>query len=366
MRETRRNFMVGLFMVFGLAALGYLLVLFGEAPSWLGGAEWVLKINLREISGIEEGTPIYLNGIKVGRVTELNFVNLSAPEQGIEVVGQIRKEFSVPTGSVAQCIGPAFGLGRGRIEIVAGGAGTPIPSGGVIGGVTVNPLDKILPETLVTSVEGTIVKVGTFAESLTPVAEDLHELLKKSPIPDRDDEAAQATFVANLYSLIQRFDRTLASLDAVIGDPQLKSGLLDAVANIRTMSVDGKAAMQDIRDLSANAKIDASRLADRMEVSLANFDAQVLRLSDSAVPLLNEGARMAADLRTISGHLLAGRGTLGRLLMDERLYEVVLLTFERTREAVDSLRHLFERFEKSGRIGLSVGGGIPVDQKLPK
>ena len=115
MNETRRNFLVGLFMVMGLGALGYLLVLFGEAPSWLGGAEWTLRIRLDDISGIEEGAPIYLNGIKIGRVTDLDFYDMTAPDHGIEVIGQIKNEFTVPEGSVAQCVGAALGFGQGRI-----------------------------------------------------------------------------------------------------------------------------------------------------------------------------------------------------------------------------------------------------------
>jgi len=366
MTEGRRNFAVGLFMIAGLGALGYLLVLFGEAPSWLGGAEHTLRIHLNEVSGvIEEGTPVFLNGIKVGRVTELAFVTAGAPDQGVEVITRISEEFAIPSGAVAQCIGPTLGLGRGRIEIIARGAGAPIEDGGTILGASVNPLDKILPDTLITSVEGTVTKVGRFAETLTPVAEDLHELLKKSPLPALDDAEGQEKFVANLYSLIQRFDRVLASLDAVIGDPKLKNSLLEAVENVRVTSADARLALQDFRDTSTNLKIDAARITGKVEVAVDNFDAQVTRLAGATMPILDDGARLSANLRMISAHLLEGRGTLGQLLTDERLYEVMVLSFERAREALDSLRNLMQRFEKSGRIGLNVGG-FPVDQKVPQ
>jgi phospholipid/cholesterol/gamma-HCH transport system substrate-binding protein len=363
MKETRRNLMVGLFMVAGLAALGYLLVLFGEAPAWLGGAEWTLKIRLHGISGIEEGTAVYLHGIKIGRVETLEFVRMTAPDQGVEVIAKIREEYNVPTGSVAQCIAPALGMGRGRVDILSPGAGAPIEDGGTIDGMVVNPLDKILPETLVSSFEGTVVKIGNFAERLTPVAEDLHELLKKTPIPE--DEQAEAQFTANLYTAVQRLDRALASLDAVIGDPQLRNGLLESVENIRTMSADARVALQDFRDMAANLKIDGSRITDKAEAAIENFDRQMTRISDAAVPLLDEGARTSANLRLITANLLDGRGTLGKLLTDERFYEVLVLSFERAREAVDSMGRLFQRFEKSGRIGLNVNG-FPADQKAPK
>lgn len=362
MNEMKRNFLVGLFMILGLGALGYLLVLFGEAPAWLGGAEWTLRIRMDDIAGVDEGTPVYLNGIKIGRIDDMAFVSMTAPDEGVEIFAKIDDEYSVPSGAVAQCIAPALGVGRGRVDIIARGAGVPVEHGGRIEGVNINPLDKILPDTLVSSVEGTVVKVGNFAETLTPVAEDLHDLLKRSPIPT-PEEAAQS--VSNLYTLVQRFDKVLASLDAIIGDPELKSGLLDAVENVRRMTADGRAAMTDFRDTSANLKIDASRLADRLESTVDNFDRQVTRVADSAVPLLDEAARTSANLRVMTAKILAGEGTLGLLLTDERLYEVMVLSLERAKDAIDSARRLFERFEKSGRIGLNVGG-FPADQTVPK
>ena len=362
MTETRRNTMVGLFMVVSLTALAYLMVLFGEVPSWLGGAEWDLKIEVNDIAGIESGTPIYLNGIKIGRVSELDFLDKSAPEQGVEIVCKIKDAFSVPTGATALCIGPALGLGRGRVEIYAKGAGMPsIEKGGSIRGSLKNPLEDIIPESLVSSFEGTVRKVGNFAEELTPVAKDLHDVLKLTTVEQVDNQEEAA---ANLYTAIQRLDHVLKSIQDVIGDPEIRNGLVEAVDNVRNMAADGKAAMADFRDTSANLKIDASRVADRLETAVDNFDRQVTRMTDAAMPILDESAKTSANLRVISGNLVEGRGTLGKLLMDDRLYEVLVLSIDRARDLIDSLRRLAERFEKQGRIGLKVGG-FPVDKKVP-
>jgi phospholipid/cholesterol/gamma-HCH transport system substrate-binding protein len=363
MSETRRNFMVGLFMVAGLGALGYLLVLFGEAPSWLGRAEWVIKIRLDDISGVEQGTPIYLNGIKVGRVTTLDFVDMSAPNQGIEIVGQIRNQFKVPQGSTAQCVGPALGLGRGKIDIFAHGAGEPLPDGGIISGVTVNPLDKILPDTLVDSVEDTVINIGQFAEKLTPVAEDLHVLLRETPLPEPGAEG-EPTPAGNLYTAIQRFDALLVALEQVVGDPRVKNGLVESIENIRQMTAEGKDAFANFRESGATLKISVGRLTESAETSMHKLDQEVRRIGDATMPILEDGARFAANLRLISDRLEAGEGTLGKLLSDERFYEVLLISMERAREAIDSIRRLMARFERSGRIGLNVGG-VPVDREVP-
>ena len=65
MAETTRNFLVGLFVASSLVVLGSLMVVFGEAPSWLGGSEWTLRITgVEQLSGISDGSPVNLNGIE--------------------------------------------------------------------------------------------------------------------------------------------------------------------------------------------------------------------------------------------------------------------------------------------------------------
>jgi len=367
MSDARRNVLVGLFMVGGLGSLGALMMMFGEAPSWLGGAEYDLNIVVREIAGVDEGTPIYLNGIQIGRVTALSFRDADAPERGVVIAGRIKDRFKVPRGASAECKGPALGFGRGVVEIFAEGAGMePIEAGGSINGVTVNPLQDIIPETMLSSLESTVIKIGYFAETLTPVANDLHEILKKTPIMDADDPTAAARQVtANLFTAIQRLDRVLKHFDDVLGDPELKSGLREAIDNVLAMSADGKAAFADLRDTSANLKTDMSRVADNLDGAVSNVNHQANRIADAAMPILESTARTSANLSVITTELRQGKGTLGMLLTDERLYEGLVLSLDRARDLIDSLRRLFYRFEKKGRIGLEAGG-FPINVKTPQ
>ena len=367
MSEARRNVLVGLFMVGGLGALGFLMVMFGEAPSWLGGAEYDLNIEVKEIAGVDEGTPIYLNGINIGRVASLSFKNPNAPAEGVVVAGKIKRRFDVPLGATAECIGPALGFGRGRVEIFAEGVGMErVEPKGTITGVTVNPLQDIIPETMLSSLEGTVIKIGDFAEELTPVAQDLHEILKKTPVSEVDDPAAAARQITgNLYTAIQRLDHVLKHFDDVLGDPAVKSAVREAIDNVLAMSADGKAAFADLRDTSANLKTDMSRVADNLDEAVDNFEDKVDQFAEAAMPILDDTARTSANLSVISSNLLEGKGTLGRLLTDDRLYEVLILSLDRARDLIDTLRRLFSRFEKKGRIGLDTDG-LLWSKKVPQ
>jgi len=372
MKETQRNFLIGLFLIAGFGALGFLMVMFGETPRWLGGAEYELNIQVREISGIDDGSPVFLNGIKIGRVAELNFIKLGEPDKGVEVTARVKKEFMVPLGASAVCIGPALGVGRGRIEIYAAGGAELgyVPEGGTIMGEMGSAFGEIIPETMMSSLEGTVVKIGTFAEELTPVASDLHELLKLAPISEVDAPGvADKDSTANLYTAVQRLNLILKHIDEVIGDPEVRNGLRTALDNLFTMIKDGQVAVADFRDTSANLKVDAARVAQRFEGAIDTIETRADQLAEGALPILDDTARTSANLRTISDNLVQGKGTLGLLLSDERLYEVMLLSLERLTDMIDSIRRLAKRWEQEGRIRLNLDtavGPVPVSKELPK
>jgi hypothetical protein len=135
------------------------------------------------------------------------------------------------------------------------------------------------------------------------------------------------------------------------------------------MTTDGRSAFADLRETSATLRTDAARIAGRTEQAIENFSARADQLAEAAIPVLDETARTAANLRVLSDNVMQGKGTLGRMVTDDRLYETMVLSLERITEAVDSLRRLFFHFEQKGRIGLNVGGplgGMDVDRKIEK
>jgi ABC-type transporter Mla subunit MlaD len=351
-------------MVGGLAVLGFLMVLFGEAPSWLGGAEWKLHIRVSELAGLDEGTPVYMNGIKVGRVVSMQFLDPLAPEKGVDILSMIKNKYQVPERAQGVCISPALGIGRGRVDIIARGEGaSPLAKGGTIPGVMKNPLEDVLPQSVIASIQTGVTQIGNFAHELTPVAADLHELFKVAPVDLVDSPQTPEKISANLYTFVQRADTTMRNLNDVLGDPMVKSNFRESVANIHQMSVDGKLAMSDLRDASATLKVDLASLAQRFGLAVDNMSARFSALVDAAIPGLEKSARVASDLNVITTNLVGGKGTLGKLLVDDRLYEIVVLSFERLSDTLGSLGRLSQRFEKAGRIGISYEG-VPVDRKL--
>jgi len=372
MSETGRNTLIGFFMIAGLSALGVLMVIFGETPSWLGGAEYEIRIQVRErATGINEGTPIFMNGIQIGRVADLEFINPTAPQLGVHIIGSVEQSYVIPGRVDAVCVGPLMGLGRGHIELTAHESDRPpIKSGGVITGAVKGPLDDALPASMIDSLDKTVVSVGNFAEQLTPVAADLHDLLERRPIEEidaSDDPDAQRR--VNVYTAVQRLELLIRNLNELATDPKIVNGIRESVDNLQAMSADGRAAFADLRETSATLKSNTARLVDSLDTSIINIDRRINELADKAGPVLDNTAKVAANLRVTSGYIAEGKGTVGKLITDDRLYEVATLSFERAVDMIDSLRRLFARWERTGRIGIEAGtpvGPVAADQELPK
>lgn len=63
---------VGIFLVFGLLALGYMAVKLGDLALF-GDKGYPLLARFTTVTGLRVGSPIYISGIRVGRVEELSF-----------------------------------------------------------------------------------------------------------------------------------------------------------------------------------------------------------------------------------------------------------------------------------------------------
>jgi phospholipid/cholesterol/gamma-HCH transport system substrate-binding protein len=370
MKEQRRNILVGIFMVGGLAVMGLLMVMFGEAPEWLGGAEWPLEIHVTRLQGAPEGTPVNLNGVQIGRVGRLEFDDPARPDLGVSVVVLLKDKYAVPSGAYAVIYEPVLGVGRGRIEIIVPpeGAGPPLAHEKArIRGDMGSMIHDIVPETMLSSVELAVRQIGNFAEGLTPVANDLHEIFKKTPMELVDDPVQARRMTANLYTVIQRFDRTLKHFNDVLGDPNVKSGLLESVENVRRMTEDGRVALADFRETTAGLRESSVRITTKLEAGIDDTTLQVNRLSGKAMPVLDNLAAATANLNRASLSMAEGEGTLGKLLRDDRLYEKLVLFTDRITELVDTVRRIADKTERQGYVDVKAQtpvGPVFTKQKL--
>ena len=124
MPSTRMEIFVGLFLVTGFAALGWLALQLGEIP-WLNSSRtYMLNAEFNNVSGVKVGADIQIAGVTVGKVREMRLND----QQLAEISMQLDKEVSVPVDSIASVKSQGI-IGDKYIQITLGGDETAYKPG---------------------------------------------------------------------------------------------------------------------------------------------------------------------------------------------------------------------------------------------
>lgn len=116
MKQHSLEMIVGIFMVAGFLAFGYLALQLGEV-SWLtSGRTYNLKAEFDNVSGVKKGSAIQLAGVVVGSVEKVEL----SPDNVALVHLQLNKGIQVPADSIASVKSQGI-IGDKYIQISLGG-----------------------------------------------------------------------------------------------------------------------------------------------------------------------------------------------------------------------------------------------------
>jgi ABC-type transporter Mla subunit MlaD len=360
MTDAARNFWVGGFVVVSGIVLATLMAWFGETPDWLGGNEWTLEvIGVRELRGIQLGSPVHLNGVEIGRVKSLEFVDAERPGRGVTIVTRINERYSVPQGATARVYGAMLGIGTGHIDIlVEAGAGdlSPLPKKGAqIRGDMRSIVNELITKDMIDTVQRTITNFGNFADAATPVAANLSKFFEPRTVAEVSEPQAKLT--ANVTTLVERIDQLVANLNVVLGDVNVQGDVKAVVHDLKTATTELRETMELWR--TSSQKI-ADNLTTGIDKTEANLERSFVKLNE-LLDNLDAGAKsLATSLQVVA----EGRGTAGLLVRDERLYEAALLSIQRFGEAMATVERILSKFESDGYITLATPSSLPFTKKF--
>lgn len=349
MHEGRRNFLVGLFILFGLVAFGVLIVMFGQSPTWFSArTQYVLNIQFDSASGIRAGTLVTVSGIEVGRVRSVDFKDANRFDEGVVVVVSFDPGYQFRQGTYAVTTEPGFGMGRPPISLVipATRDGPMLASGATIRGQVAPAVDSLFPPGVRSNLEKTVTLIGDAAKALTPVLDDMHLILQPRDVADVDRPGGPP---GNIASASVRLDAALKHFNQVLGDPNVKSELKQTVSNVYKISEDGVKLAGDLKTLTDEAggvAKDIKAFVGEARGTLANVDDKLERIARSVLTNLESVARLLDELNMIGKRANAGEGTLGKIVTDDRLYEAMVLTFKRLSETVEETKLLIKEWQK--------------------
>src|SRR5215510_13473988 len=75
--ERRANIAVGLFLVLGVLALGYLSIKLGRV-SLFGGSGYVVSVDFPSVGGLKAGSSVEIAGVEIGRGEQIGLVDYQA------------------------------------------------------------------------------------------------------------------------------------------------------------------------------------------------------------------------------------------------------------------------------------------------
>jgi phospholipid/cholesterol/gamma-HCH transport system substrate-binding protein len=118
---------VGVFLVAGFLCFAWLSVKLGHVDLF-GGDDYSVKANFGSVSGLKEGAPVEIAGVKIGKVSS---IRLGDKTYEAEVELTLNKEVKLQEDSIAS-IRTAGIIGDRYISISPGGSDQLINPGGVI------------------------------------------------------------------------------------------------------------------------------------------------------------------------------------------------------------------------------------------
>ena len=125
MERTRVNIAVGLFMVLGIAALGYLSIQLGRV-TFFGGRGYTVTVDFPSVGGLKAGSTVEIAGVEIGRVDGIGLDNYQA-----RVKLRIDKGVKLQEDSIASIKTKGL-IGEKYVRISPGGSDKLIAPGGKI------------------------------------------------------------------------------------------------------------------------------------------------------------------------------------------------------------------------------------------
>ncbi len=285
-REVR----VGIFVILGLA--GFFIILFMmTSPATFRGRYTVLT-HVDDAGGMRRGDAVTMRGVHIGRVRAFDLTR----ETGVVLSLEIERGWQIPLGSRTEVRSTGF-LGGMIVAVVTG------PGPGFVEPGTLLP--------------------GETVAGVLDVAGDM------------------SGDVSDVLARIQAFlsDTTIAGTEgAVVAMRDLFSGVTGTLDTVDSLAAEARTVLTDLRRTAAN--VGDVTGAEEWRNTLASAEATLASLERSATEL--EGP--VASLGIILGRIERGEGTLGRLSVDDSLYNAYTDLAVSLRQLTDDVKENPRRY----------------------
>jgi len=311
---------VGALILVALGLLGAFVVV-------MGGLSFeptlTVYVTFQNPGGLQAGAPVRISGVKVGRVSELEFrggqidAKTKEPEPPIRAVARIERRYQKAIHDNSRWFVTSQGvLGEMFLAIEPGSADRPtLPDNSTVQGISPPRLDLLLSEGY-ELLHKAYMGVANNEQQISETFDGLHKTLR-----------ASGNF----------FERNSDKLDRIVDNvDQLSTDARDTMKAARERYVDGPQVTRIFNDVERSSKVLAENLPPIVEdgrkvlsdtkkiTGKLSSDEQLARLDNMTRDLAEVTGRakgLAQDAEGLMKHVKSGKGTVGALMMDEAVYD---------------------------------------------
>jgi phospholipid/cholesterol/gamma-HCH transport system substrate-binding protein len=311
---------VGLLILVALGLLGAFIIIMGGLSF---EPTYTVYVDFENPGGLQSGAPVRVAGVKVGRVSEMQFrggqvdpkTKQAAPL--VRVVAKIEEQYQNAIRNDARFFVTSQGvLGELYLAIEPGSAEAPvIRDGAVVQGVNPPRLDLLLSESY-ELLHRAYVGITKNEDKISDTFDGLHKTLKGTGDFFEKNDKKLDNVVSNVEKLSAEANETVrAARERYVDGPQV-TRIMNNVErtttkldqNLGPMLTDGREVLSRTRKLTDTLASDAQ---------LKRYE----RITQNVSETTERAKLAAADAQALISHVKRGKGTVGALVMDEALYD---------------------------------------------
>ncbi len=320
--QRRRDVIVGMFVILGLAALGWMIFKFGDLPTTITQMRsFQIYVQFPTAPGVQKDTPVRFCGYQIGRVTHIMVPELRRDDTGKEyhqtvcILSIIKRYVDIPSNVEVKLM--TRGLGSSYLEIKVDPDKLPAP-----------PRDPNRPETR-------YLVDGMHLQGSTGMTSEF--------FPEESQK--------KLNTLVEDMGTFIGNANDIIGDPDNKSNIKATLAHLSDATRNVSLAMEKATEVMGDAEktlAEFRTLAAAGTDTVKNIDTKAERLVSALVSTSGEISSAVSQLRLAMEKVNQGQGTAGRLITDARFYENLLESTEQLNALLKDFKGLIDKVSEKG------------------
>lgn len=357
MNNQRRELLLGFTAIGTIVMMLILAYLFGKNTVVPFSGDYKIYVWFDSAPGITVNSPVLKNGLQIGRVIEVNFIE---DDTIIEVVLQIQKDRKIYDDEECR-IKTALIMGDSSIEFVK------IKHTGERKQITAatGPIKGVTPTDMMKVISNAEEKVTEAIDNVSEAARNLSSLMHRiNNIVGTEDElkAKQEQFsnlIVEARTAMQTYNKLGKDLGSIVSDPEVQAGMRqiakdtpDAIAEIKKVTENANLVIIDLKTTVEKAsgsieKIDGTFA--KAEKNLDNLSVFTDHLKDRGNEAIDHVADSAKKLETFFDELTqllnavsSSEGPLQQMLNDPQLFNDIQRTITNSREITERIKPLIQ------------------------